>query len=203
VVVADDAFKTHGHIVAPFAGHTLTPQQRNFNYHVSLLRCVVERAFALWKGKWGIFWRPLRMQAQNIKTVIEVTARLHNFCIDRACSVCPDDYAVYDDVFWTRTAPTKQPKRRTAPPPPYTGVVFPEADTIAAFFAVNPQARAKRLLRSAIMQYIEQQGYSAPLPPRIKSVKERRCGLTGAVRAPNGSFVLSNVLDSAMHAARV
>jgi hypothetical protein len=83
VVVGDDAFKSRGHVLSPFAGHSLMPDQRNFNYFVSKMRCVVECAFSLWKGKWGIFWRPLRMARKHMKLVIETTARLHNFCIDR------------------------------------------------------------------------------------------------------------------------
>jgi hypothetical protein len=62
VVVADDAFKSRGHVLSPFAGHSLLPVQRNFNYYVSKLRSVVERAFAIWKGKWG-------------KTCVEVRAK--------------------------------------------------------------------------------------------------------------------------------
>ena len=179
--------------MSPFAGHTLTPPQRNFNYHVSLLRCIVERAFALWKGKWGIFWRPLRVAQTNIKHVVEVTARLHNFCIDRNCSTNPDDYAVYDDIFWTRTSSKKKnPTRYRAPPPPYTSVVFPDEETIAAFFETNTQDRAQRILRSSIMHYMEQQGYHAPLP-QTRLSKERRSGLEGAVRAPSGAFLVSTI----------
>lgn len=190
VVVGDDAFKSRGHIVSPFAGNCLTPTQRNFNYFVSLLRCVVERAFSLWKTKWGIFWRPLRMNARNVKQVVEVTARLHNFCIDRSCSVNPDDYCVYDDFFWTHTAPQKktQPRRHVAPPPPFTDVVFADAETIAHVFGHHDVQRAQRWLRSEIIKFQEGQGYVAPIPTRAKI---RRSGMKDAHADPTtGTLVM-------------
>lgn len=177
VVAGDDAFKTRGHILTPFSGNSLTTTQRNYNYFLSLVRCVVERAFALWKGKWGIFWRPLRMNAKNVKIVVEVTARLHNFCIDRQCSVDPADYCVYDDFFWQHTAPHKktQARRRVAPPPPVTDVVFADEATIASIFGHHDQMRAQRWLRSEVIKWQEGQGYTAPLPTNRNKI--RRSGL--------------------------
>ena len=196
VVVGDDAFKSHGHIISPFTGHTLTTPQRVFNYHVSKCRCVVERAFALWKGKWGIFWRPLKIDESNIRTVVEVTARLHNFCIDERCSVNCDDYAVYDDVFWTRTSANKSnPNRVRAPALPYSTVVFPDAATIAAFFAgSNCPERSKIVLRRTIMAFMEKQGATAPAQT-LPNAKERRSALEGAACDADGRFIVHNVLD--------
>jgi hypothetical protein len=198
VVVGDDAFKSHGHIVSPFTGHTLTPPQRAFNYHVSLCRCIVERAFALWKGKWGIFWRPLKVDETNIKLVIEVTARLHNFCIDNKCSTNCDDYVVYDDYFWARTSSNKaNPNRRRAQPPPYTSVTFADADTIAAFLGAMPRERSKRLMRLKIMEYMQAQGYGAPVV-LAPSAKERRSALDSSLRcSETGALLVHSVHDYA------
>jgi hypothetical protein len=192
IIAGDDAFKTRGHILCPFNGHTLTPTQRNFNYFLSLLRCVVERAFALWKGKWGIFWRPLRMRANNIKLVVEVTARLHNFCIDRSCSIDPNDYCVYDDFFWTHTAPKKTggPRRNIAPPPPFTDVVFADAETIAHVFGHNDQQRSQRWLRHEVIKFQEGQGYVAPIPTKAKL---RRSGLKDAAVDSSGRMLMNSV----------
>jgi transposase len=83
VVVGDDAFKTMPHVMTPYQKTWLTPDQKNFNYELSKLRSVVECAFGVWKGKWGIFWRPLLVNQKNIAKLVEVTARLHNLCINR------------------------------------------------------------------------------------------------------------------------
>jgi hypothetical protein len=197
IIAGDDAFKTRGHVMTPFAGNSLTVPQRNFNYFLSVLRCVVERAFSLWKGKWGIFWRPLRMHGRHVKLVVEVTARLHNFCIDRECSVNPDDYCVYDDFFWERTAPKrgKQPRRRVAPPPPYTDVVFADAETISRVFGYNDELRAQRWLRNEVIKYQEGQGYAAPIvmPPKVRL--DRRSGTKDAAVDSNGRLFMNGIGD--------
>ena len=59
LIVGDDAFVCRGNIITPYTKHSLSPAQRNYNYFLSMLRQVVERAFGLWKWKWVIFWRPL------------------------------------------------------------------------------------------------------------------------------------------------
>jgi hypothetical protein len=82
LIVGDDAFVCKGNVITPYVRKALSQAQRNYNYFLSLNRQVVERSFALWKWKWGLFWRPLLINDQNIKVVIETTCRLHNLCID-------------------------------------------------------------------------------------------------------------------------
>jgi hypothetical protein len=110
--VADDAFTTHGHVITPYEGHSLSPQQDAFNYYLSLQRQVVERTFGIWKRKWGIFWKTLTVNEKHVKLVIEVTARLHNFCIDRNVSPSIDDYIVHDARYWraVKRDPLKHPR---------------------------------------------------------------------------------------------
>ena len=50
---------------------------------MSLHRQVVERAFGLLIQRWGIFWRPLRVEMEFIPLLIRVACKLHNVCIDR------------------------------------------------------------------------------------------------------------------------
>ncbi len=88
VVAGDDAFKTLPHVMTPYQKQWPTNEQKNFNYCLSKLRVAVECAFGLWKGKWGIFWRPLLVQQQNIAKLVEVTARLHNLAINRCVCAC-------------------------------------------------------------------------------------------------------------------
>lgn len=44
---------------------------------------MIERAFGLLVQRWGIFWRPLRVDMQRIPLIITVACKLHNICIDR------------------------------------------------------------------------------------------------------------------------
>lgn len=57
-----------------------------FNFLLSRQRQVIERAFGLLVGRFGVFWRPLRMKMSHIPLVIRVCCKLHNICIDRFTS---------------------------------------------------------------------------------------------------------------------
>jgi hypothetical protein len=46
----------------------------------SQLRIRIEMAFGMMTRKWGLYWRPLLVGLDKIKYVVEVVARLHNFC---------------------------------------------------------------------------------------------------------------------------
>ena len=164
----------------------MSARQNAFNFYVSTLRQVVERAFHLWKAKWGIFWRPLQMNDRNIKCVVECTARLHNFCIDRAVSSNAQDFVVHDDVFWQRTyaRATRNKRRRVcAAAQPYPDVVYADAATIAAMLGNQQNERSKRLIRAMIMNRLEAQGFARPVvvhAPRRRI--ERRSAIAHATQ---------------------
>jgi hypothetical protein len=132
--VGDDAFTCQGNIITPFAKHTLIARQRNYNYFCSLLRQVVECAFGRWKNRWGILWRPLLVDCTNITRVIEVTARLHNFCIDQNCSPQGPFIPPLEDLWWQRTASPKATAAGKARPAPVAVMepVYADADTVRA-----------------------------------------------------------------------
>ena len=46
------------------------------------MRQYIERAFGLLTQRWGVFWRPLRIQFKYWSLVCTIAAKLHNFCID-------------------------------------------------------------------------------------------------------------------------
>jgi hypothetical protein len=54
----------------------------SFNYHLSLQRQCIERAFGILVSRWGIFWRSLKIDFELIPLVIRVCVKLHNICID-------------------------------------------------------------------------------------------------------------------------
>jgi hypothetical protein len=182
--VADDAFTCAGHIITPYKGNSLSPQEDAFNYYLSLQRQVVERTFAIWKRKWGIFWRTLCVSEEHVRLVMEVTCRLHNFCIDREVSCNIDQYVAHDDEYWEaiRPVPIKHPRikpTKVAPPPPE----YLDTDTRAQFlppeFVIGAQQTSKRrnirndlaaqgLLRPAGSPALPTTTrHSAGLPPRI------------------------------------
>ncbi len=183
IVVGDDAFKGLPHVMTPFQKTWLTNEQKNFNYCLSKLRSTVECAFGLWKGKWGIFWRPLRVQQKNIAKLVQVTCRLHNLCINRHVSDNLADFVVADDIFWQRTCSDavrqKYAKRGRLPPvapAANANVAYADAASVSEAFHVVPTAQGMRQLRRIVMQGIARSGKMRSIPrlppkcPRLRSV---------------------------------
>jgi hypothetical protein len=81
--VGDEAFLLTNQFLIPYGGTGLGPWKDSFNYHLSSMRQCIERAFGILTQRWGIFWRPLRVQHKKWATVVNVAAKLHNFLIDR------------------------------------------------------------------------------------------------------------------------
>lgn len=100
--VADEAFTNTNQLLVPYSGHGLGPWKDSFNYHLSVMRQCIERAFALLTQRWGILWRPIRCDFARWPTLLTVLAKLHNYCIDNDIPICVnryyEDYEEGDDV---------------------------------------------------------------------------------------------------------
>jgi hypothetical protein len=103
-IVLDEAYPCKNQELSPYRGRNLSPYEDSFNFHLSQHRQVIERAFGILTQRFGIFWRPLRVQFKKIPLIIRVCAKLHNICVDRFGLVRPDinlerDARVGDDIF--------------------------------------------------------------------------------------------------------
>lgn len=178
LIVGDDAFVCRGNIITPYTKNSLSDPQRNYNYFLSMLRQVVERAFGLWKWKWGIFWRPLCISEKNIKVVMECTCRLHNFCIDAKTSDCLDDFIVHDDLFWQRTC-AKRNASRVQLEDPILEPIYADSATIAAHTGVAVDIGRDRTTRQRVCQAIVDAGLTAPNVALREDPRraQRVCGL--------------------------
>jgi hypothetical protein len=175
LIVADDAFVCKGNIITPYVKHSLSMMQRNYNYFLSMLRQVVERSFALWKGKWGVFWRPIDVHESNIKPLIEVTCRLHNYCIDSKMTDKLEDCICHDDLFWLRTAAAKRPQ--PAQPCPVFDVHWADASTVAEHTGISASSM-ERTTRQRVCHIVAESGHQAPdhskqLLPRVNGVQSK------------------------------
>jgi hypothetical protein len=182
LIVGDDAFVCKDNVITPYVRKTLSKAQRNYNYFLSLNRQVVERTFALWKWKWGLFWRPLLINDQHIKIVIETTCRLHNLCIDVKRGGTLQDYIYHDDIYWQRLATSKAShcRRRTLfeESPLDFEPTYADAETIAAITGVRGDAPA-RTVRQRILQHVHDSGHQMPDVGLLvdPTRKKRQCGL--------------------------
>lgn len=70
--------------MSPWKGRNLPVHRDAFNYYLSLNRQVIERAFGLLVQRWGIFWRPLKVNMEHRGVAVRVACRLHNICISDA-----------------------------------------------------------------------------------------------------------------------
>jgi hypothetical protein len=81
-IAGDDAYKGSGQIVTPYPGSALAEEERAFNFFHSRTRMHIERAFGVWKERWGMFHRPSCLSLKNVMSVVKCTMILHNMCID-------------------------------------------------------------------------------------------------------------------------
>lgn len=87
-IVFDDAYVCTQQELSPWSKpgkkqRPLTPWQDSFNYHLSLNRQCIERAFGLFIGCWGLFWRPLSVAKSRIPLIVRCAMKLHNIRVAR------------------------------------------------------------------------------------------------------------------------
>lgn len=82
-LIGDSAFRLSETMMKP---HPFlvnkTPEQENFNYHLSKCRRVVENAFGHLKARFRIFGKGLETSVENGKNIIQACCIIHNFLND-------------------------------------------------------------------------------------------------------------------------
>jgi len=81
-LAGDEAYKGSGQVVTPYPGANLSQDRRSFNFYHSRTRIHIERAFGVWKERWGMFHRASCLSLETLKSVIRCSMILHNMCID-------------------------------------------------------------------------------------------------------------------------
>lgn len=83
VILGDAAYEPTERVAPMFYGINKKDDACDaYNFYASQCRIRIEMAFGLMQMKWGILWRPMRVNLENTKFVIQAIARLHNFVID-------------------------------------------------------------------------------------------------------------------------
>lgn len=83
VLVGDEAFALHSHLMRPFGGKMLSVQKRVYNYRLTRARRFVECTFGILSNKWRIFHRPLNVSVKLATKIIQACCVLHNFVMER------------------------------------------------------------------------------------------------------------------------
>lgn len=82
-IIGDAAYALHQHLLVPYVdnGH-LTQRQKNYNFCHSSARMVIERAFALLKGRWRSLLHVLAVNdIEFVPYHILACCVLHNICL--------------------------------------------------------------------------------------------------------------------------
>ncbi|XP_030757115.1 protein ANTAGONIST OF LIKE HETEROCHROMATIN PROTEIN 1-like [Sitophilus oryzae] len=84
VIVADEAFPLHEHLMRPFPGSQTSGQEdkKIFNYRLSRARRVSENAFGILVKKFRLYQRKLQISPEHLDKVVLATCCLHNFLRD-------------------------------------------------------------------------------------------------------------------------
>lgn len=82
-VIGDEAYRATAQFLVPWSGRRLDSARDSFNYHLSLMRQVIERSFGMVLKRWGLFQRPLLVGMEKWALCVGVAFKLHNYCIER------------------------------------------------------------------------------------------------------------------------
>ena len=96
-IICDEAVSSTETVLSPYSGRNIGLWRDSFNYHLSAMRQCIERAFGMLTRRFGIFWRPLFCDFARWSTVVQVCAKLHNFCL--SFNVSSSNIPVYEEDF--------------------------------------------------------------------------------------------------------
>jgi DDE superfamily endonuclease len=107
-IIGDAAYEPSERLVPLYYGISrLEPEHDNFNFYASQCRIRIEMAFGLMQMKWGILWRPMRVQLKNLKHITFAIARLHNFVIDERllCQQTMEEVGTGSEKYYNESDP--------------------------------------------------------------------------------------------------
>lgn len=99
VLVADEAFALHKHVMRPYPNKTLDIEKRTFNYRLSRARRYVECTFGILSNKWRVLHTAILVNPDFATEIVKTTCVLHNFVRRR-------DGLNYNDELLTSDLPT-------------------------------------------------------------------------------------------------
>jgi DDE superfamily endonuclease len=81
-IVADSAYNMESFLLVPYARPGPQSMEDAYNYYHSNCRIRIECAFGEIVMRWGIFWRTLQFNLEQVGDIISAAALLHNFIVD-------------------------------------------------------------------------------------------------------------------------
>ncbi|KAM4033162.1 uncharacterized protein ACNLHF_017516 [Anomaloglossus baeobatrachus] len=81
VILADEAFQLHTHLLKPYSSRGLTYEQKIFNYRLSRARRMVECAFGILTAKWRVLTTAINVKVDTVDDIIKACIVLHNYLL--------------------------------------------------------------------------------------------------------------------------
>ncbi|XP_008183327.1 uncharacterized protein LOC103309516 [Acyrthosiphon pisum] len=79
ILVADEAFALHKHLLRPFPDRTLNNNKRIFNYRLSRARQYIKCSFGILSKKWRVFQTSMLVDPNVAVKITKACCVLHNF----------------------------------------------------------------------------------------------------------------------------
>jgi len=98
-IIADSAYGLSPWLITPYPHDTTDVCERNFNYILSSMRMVIERAYGKLKGRWRILADGVMSSSyRRCVRIVHVCCILHVLCIDNG-DILPEEEALNTGQF--------------------------------------------------------------------------------------------------------
>jgi hypothetical protein len=136
-MISDEGLPCTEYLLTPYGGR-VSRAKDSFNFHLSLMRQCIERAFGMLVRRFGIFWRRFEFGMNKWGLVVSVCMKLHNLLVDAGEIIIPG---------------------------PYEGDLKLGDDLKALFARNTPMGPTKKDIfrRQALVRQLRQGGYDRPL----------------------------------------
>lgn len=81
-IAGDEAYTCNENLITPYPASQSGPEERNFNFFLSVHRVHIEQAFGQLVARWRILRDGLEYSLSRNARIICLCMKLHNFCID-------------------------------------------------------------------------------------------------------------------------
>lgn len=82
VIVGNNAFPLHKHLIKPYSSKSTESVKKNFNYRLSRARHTVEHAFGILSSRFRIFQSRINLDVNKVDNIVKACCALHNFLLD-------------------------------------------------------------------------------------------------------------------------
>lgn len=167
--VGDSAYPLMGHMLVPYSDATAGSPEDAFNFWLSNSRIQIECTFGEIVMRWGILWRKLLFDIEDVGRIITAATLLHNFLVDEResdVSINTED-ANYFQNFSLREQDERAPVSTEVPSAVATDNNEPHPGGRPTSLMANHQARG-RLRREQLTHHLYGNRRGRPMQTRME-----------------------------------